>query len=202
MKLHTTTASPYARKVRVLAMERGLTSQLEIVPASISALVPGIELSKLNPLQKVPTMVLDSGESLYDSRVITEYVDHLSAPMPSLRPTGEARFTDMCLEALADGVIDAAVFWRTEMVARAEELRWSAWADGQIGKIHQALDTFEGRVDAWGDTLTIGRIAVVCALGYLDFRDIDVGWKERHPHLHAWFERVDARPAFAETRPF
>lgn len=202
MKLHTTNASPYARKVRALAIERGLSGQVEVVPAAISALVPGIALSRLNPLQKVPTMELESGECLYDSRVITEYIDQIPAASPSLRPTGAARFTDMCLEALADGIIDAAVFWRTEMVAREEELRWPAWADGQLGKIHQGLDALEGRVEGWGDEITIGRLAVACALGYLDFRDIDLGWKERHPRLRAWFERVTARPSLRDTEPF
>lgn len=199
MKLLVTSASPYGRKVRVLAIERGIP--LEIEPTAIAALSPGIPLSRHNPLQKVPTLLTDAGEALYDSRVICDYLDNL-APGPRLIPEGAARAGDLCLEALADGVIDAAVTWRTEMVARPEDLRWEAWAAGQLGKIHQALDHLETRVGAWDHRLSLGRIATVCALGYLDFRDIDLGWKERHPALAHWFAEVDERPSFVETRPF
>ena len=199
MKLLYSPASPYARKVLVLAHETGLFARLDVVAAGASPTAPSAEVAAHNPLGKIPALVLDDGTALYDSRVICEYLDGLSAG-PRLFPEGAARWDALVRQALADGLLDAALLTRYERAMRPEPLRWDAWDAGQIGKITAALDRIEILV-ADMPVLDIGTVAIACALGYLDFRFPDLAWRDGRPAAAAWYAVFAARPAMAATAP-
>ena len=200
MKLYYSAASPFVRKVMVCAIERGLDARIERLPTKVLPSEPNRDYGKANPLMKVPALETDDGNVLFDSIVICEYLDSIG-DAPRLFPAqGAARWRALRLHALADGILDAAVLTRYETFARPQELRWKAWIDGQLLKVDQALDVLE-RNSAELDPLDIGAVAVGCALGYLDFRYADRKWRDGHPKLAAWFERVSKRPSFAKTVP-
>jgi glutathione S-transferase len=199
MKLLYSPASPYARKVLVVAHETGLIDRIAVTAAGASPTGPAPEVAAHNPLGKIPALVLEDGTALYDSRVICEYLDGLSAG-PRLFPEGAARWDALTRQALADGLLDAALLTRYERVLRPEERRWDAWETGQIGKIRSALDRFETLV-AGGPALDIGTVAMACALGYLDLRFPDLAWREGRPALAAWFADFERRPSMAATVP-
>jgi len=199
MKLFYSPASPYARKVLVLAHETGLIDRIAVTAATASPTGSAAEVAAHNPLGKIPALVLEDGTALYDSRVICEYLDGLSDG-PHLFPAGEARWDALTRQALADGLLDAALLTRYERVLRPEERRWETWESGQIGKITAALDRFEAVV-ADMPVLDIGTVAMACALGYLDLRFPDLAWREGRPALAAWFAVVEGRPSMAATVP-
>lgn len=201
MKLYSNPASPFGRKVKVAAIETGLFERLSIRNVQTSAVGPDLELAADNPLGKIPCLVLADGSALYDSRVICEYLDTLHDG-PRLFPAeGPARWAALRLQALADGVMDAAILARYETFLRPEELRWPAWVDGQLDKVARALSRLESEADGLGSRIDIGTIAVACALGYLDFRYGDMGWQARHPRLAAWQGLFAARESMLRTLP-
>jgi glutathione S-transferase len=199
MKLHYNPASPYVRKVRVLALETGLMGDIELALVTLSPTGPDANVNSDNPIGKIPALVRDSGGPLYDSRVICEYLDDLHGTTPMFPAKGEARWTAIRRQALADGILDAAVGSRYETFLRPEALRWSDWLEGQMGKVRRGLDVLEK--EDLGDTVDIGTISVACALGYLDFRYADEGWRDSRPTLAAWYEIFAARPSMTETAP-
>ena len=199
MKLLYSPASPYARKVLVLAHETGLIDRIAVTTAGASPTGPSAEVAAHNPLGKIPALVLEDGTALYDSRVICEYLDGLSAG-PRLFPEGAARWDALTRQALADGLLDAALLTRYERVLRPEDKRWDAWDSGQIGKILSALDRFETLVVGL-PALDIGTLAMACALGYLDLRFPDLAWREGRPDLAAWFAAFARRPSMEATVP-
>ncbi len=199
MKLHASPASPYVRKVRVVAVETGLADRLELVAGELSPVKPNATLNASNPLGKIPALVLDDGTALYDSRVICEYLDTLHAGSRMFPGSGAARWTALRRQALADGILDAAVSARYETALRPEALRWADWVEGQRGKFRRALDALETEAGNFDETLDIGTIAIGCALGYLDFRYPDDGWRGRCPELAKWFDGFAARPSMKST---
>ena len=199
MKLLYSPASPYARKVLVVAHETGLIDRIAVTAAGASPTGPSAEVAAHNPLGKIPALVLEDGTALYDSRVICEYLDGLSAG-PRLFPEGGARWDALTRQALADGLLDAALLTRYERVLRPEDKRWEAWDSGQTGKIRSALDRFETLV-AGLPALDIGIIAMACALGYLDLRFPDLAWREGRPALASWFAAFERRPSMDATVP-
>jgi len=199
MKLHYNPASPYVRKVRVMALETGLMGDIELALVTLLPTDPDENVNADNPIGKIPALVRDDGEALYDSRVICEYLDDRHDGTPMFPEKGEARWTAIRRQALADGILDAAVGTRYETFLRPEALRWSDWVDGQLSKIRRALDVLES--EALGDSVDIGTISVACALGYLDFRYPDEGWRDTRPSLAAWYESFAARPSMTETVP-
>lgn len=200
MKLSFSSASPYVRKVRVVAHEVGLDGKIESFSAQVAPTKFNAEFAKSNPLAKVPALVLDGGEALYDSPVICEYLDHLGGGKLFPAP-GPARWTALRRQALADGLLDAALLTRYEMTLRPENLRWKDWSDGQMSKITTALDALEAEASKLGGTVDIGTITIGCALGYLDFRFGDMGWRTGRPKIAAWFEQFNARPSMKATMP-
>jgi glutathione S-transferase len=200
MKLYYSPTSPFARKCLVAASELGLVDRIELVPAAPHPVNRDAALVALNPLGKVPTLVTDDGAVLFDSRVISEYLD-AQAGFRLLPREGPARYLALTQQALADGVMDAAVLARYEMAARPEALRWQAWTDGQLAKVASALDAVEVAARAFGDRVDLGTIAVGCALGYLDFRYASLRWRDGRPAAAAWFETFGARPSMVATRP-
>lgn len=199
MKLHYNPASPYVRKVRVLAIETGVMDGIELSKVSLTPTGPDADVCSDNPIGKIPTLARDDGSALYDSRVICEYLDSRHGATRMFPETGEARWTALRRQALADGILDAAVITRYETFLRPEALRWQGWVDGQMAKIRRSLDGLES--ETLGEAPDIGTISVACALGYLDFRYPDLGWRDSRPRLAAWFEKFSGRPSMSETRP-
>lgn len=199
MKLFHATASPFVRKVMVLAIETGVVDRIEVAGVALAPTSPDADVCAGNPVGKIPTLVRDDGSALYDSRVICEYLDGLHAG-PRMFPTsGEARWTALRRQALADGIMDAAVSTRYETFLRPEPYRWADWVDGQMSKVRRGLDALE--TESLGDTLDIGTIAIGCALGYLDFRYPEEGWRDSRPGLAGWFEKASTRPSMTRTVP-
>jgi glutathione S-transferase len=197
LTLRSSPASPFGRKVKIAALELGLMDRIEIVAADTSD--PADPLRQQNPLGKIPTLVLENGTTLFDSRVIVEYLDFLAGG-GKLFPEGEARFAQLRLQALADGLCDAALLQVYEVRFRPEENRNAAWVANQASKVERALIALELAPPAWPDRPRIGEIALACALGYLDLR-FQGAWRAGHPALVAWLDAFAAKvPAFETTR--
>jgi glutathione S-transferase len=202
MKLIGALTSPYVRKVRIVLAEKKLDYQFELEDVWASDAI-----LKSNPLGKVPCLVLEGGEAVFDSRVIVEYVDTLS-PVGKLIPErGRERAEVRTWEALADGVLDAAVQARLEQTwsGRTEGQRSAAWVDRQMSRIGVALQAMsQGLGDkpwCFGTHFSLADIAVGCALGYLDFRFPRIDWRGAQPNLARLRDKLAARPSFIDTAP-
>jgi glutathione S-transferase len=200
MKLFYSQTSPFVRKCLVAAHELGLAQRLELLPAAAHPVNRDRSVVEHNPLGKIPTLVTDAGAVFFDSRVICEYLNGLGDGH-LLPAAAEARFAILTDQALADGLMDAAVLARYESGARPEHLRWPAWVGGQMEKVTSAVSDFERRAAGWGGRMDLGVIALGCALGYLDFRYPDIGWRERGPSLARWYAQFAARESMTKTRP-
>jgi glutathione S-transferase len=200
MKLYYSAASPFVRKVLVCAHECGLAGDIELVPTKVLPSEPNREYARVTPLMKLPALDRGDGFVLFDSIVICEYLDAQSKGARLFPPQGDARWHALRLHALGDGILEAAVLCRYETVVRPAELRWDTWIQGQLLKVDQSLDFLERNI---GDLegLTIGTVAVGCALGYLDFRYADRRWRDGRPRLAAWWETTGRRPSFQQTVP-
>ena len=198
MKLHHSQTSPYVRKVVVCAAELGLSDRIELVPSLPSSSDGGPHAH--NPLGKVPALVTDAGEVLYDSPVICEYLDSLHDGAKLFPAASETRWRALRLQALADGVLDAAVGCVLEG-RRPESERSATFVDHQKGKILRGLDVLEAEASGLGNALDIGTLAVGCALGYLDFRFADTDWRAGRPTLAAWYQGHAKRPSMAASAP-
>ena len=203
MKLIGSKGSPYVRKVRIVMAEKKLDYQF--VEEDVWAAATTIGDS--NPLGKVPCLVMEGGEAVFDSRVIVEYLDTLS-PVGKLIPTqGRERAEVKTWEALADGLLDAAVLARLEAgwAGRLEGQRSPAWIDRQFGKIHATLKVMStGLADkafCSGVHFSLSDVAVGCALGYLDFRFSHINWRSTYANLAKLQEKLVQRASFVETQP-
>lgn len=201
MKLYHSNTSPFVRKCLVAARELGLAAKIELVPAAAHPINRDAGVVAKNPLGKIPVLVADDGAVLYDSRVIVEYFDAMAGGGRLVPREGAARFRVLTLQALADGILDAAVLCRYEVAARPEPLRWADWTNGQTEKIAAGLDALEARAGSFGERVDVGTIAFGCALGYLDFRFATLGWRASRPNAAAWYERFGARDSMVATRP-
>ena len=194
MKLLYSTTSPYSAKARMAARYLGL--DVESVTTNTEE-APEI-LTGNNPLGKIPTLVLEDGTTLFDSRVIVDYLDHLSGG--KLIPGGEARFAQLRLQALADGICDAALLKVYEGRFRPEEARNANWVAHQDGKVARGLASLEAAPPSFPERPRVGEIALACALGYLDLR-FEGAWRAGHPALVTWLDGFAAKvPAFEATR--
>lgn len=197
MQLIYAKPSPYSRKARVTVLEKDLADRVEEIV--VSPLEDPAALLEANPLGKVPALRLDDGRCLYDSWVICEYLDSL-APTPRLIPHGAARFDVLRRAALADGVLDAAVTARMELL-RPEAIRWAPWTDRQQRAIRRGLVVMEKDMAALGGEVTLAHIEFAVALGYLDFRLPELAWRDAHPALAAWQDAFSQRPSMQATAP-
>jgi glutathione S-transferase len=203
MKLIGAVTSPYVRKVRIVMAEKKLDYQF--VTEDVWAADTSITQS--NPLGKVPCLVMEGGEALFDSRVIVEYVDTLSPVGKLIPPTGRERAEVKTWEALADGVLDAAILARLEATwgGRKDGERSTAWIDRQLKKIHDSLAAMEralqDRQYCTGNHMSLADIAVGCALGYLDFRFAHIDWRSEHANLAQLYERLAQRQSFKDSAP-
>jgi glutathione S-transferase len=202
MKLIGSLTSPYVRKVRIVMAEKKLDYQFELED------VWGNDaILALNPLGKVPCLVLEGREAVFDSRVIVEYLDTRS-PVGRLIPEPNRERTEVrTWEALADGVLDAAILARLEATwpGRSAEQRSSAWIARQLSRIHASLAAMSATLGerSWccGTHLTLADIAAGCTLGYLDFRFPDIAWRAAHPNLMRLFDKLAVRQSFIDTAP-
>jgi glutathione S-transferase len=202
MKLRYSPTSPYVRKVMVVALETGLAERIERIPTVVVPTTPNEEMARENPLVKVPALTTDDGLVLYDSPVICEYLD-TQHDGPKLFPaSGTARWVALRQQALGDGVLDAAILGRYENL-RPPENRWPDWLDAQLRKVRGALAALEMEVAGGelGGPLTIGHVAIACALGYLDFRYASEEWRNRHRRLAIWFDEFAQRKSIELTVP-
>ncbi|TDR73556.1 glutathione S-transferase [Paludibacterium purpuratum] len=200
MKLIASLTSPYARKVRIVLAEKKIDCPIEVdIPWNADSKVPDY-----NPLGKVPVLELDDGMTLFDSRVIVEYLDNVS-PVQRLLPDGNRQLIQTKRwEALADGIIDAAVAIFLEKKRPAVQ-QSQEWLDRQHGKIDRGLAALSHDLGErpWchGDGYSLADIAVGCCLAYLDFRFPDIQWKDAYPNLLALQQKLETRPSFVDTCP-
>ena len=195
MILRSAAASPFARKVRIAAAILGLADRITIVDADTTS--PTDSIRRENPLGKIPALILDDAETLFDSRVIVAYLDHLAGSR-LIPAEPDRRFAALKLEALADGICDAAVLQVYETRWRDAAKHEPRWIEHQSGKVERSLDLLETAAPT--GPITVGHIALACALGYLDLR-FEGAWRTRHPRLEAWLADFSARvPAFEATR--
>lgn len=197
MKLLCSDTSPYVRKVRITAIEKGLYGSLEEVKV-VTADSPK-ELTTANPLGKIPALVLDDGSTIIDSPVICEYLDSIGAGAELLPRDGDERFRVQTLHALADGVMDAAVALIMEN-KRPEQYRYPPFMERQKAAISRAFDVLESDM-GWADGLNLAHIAIATALGYIDFRHPYIEWRNGRKSLSAWHENFSKRPSYIKTAP-
>ncbi|MFK5597248.1 glutathione S-transferase [Methylobacterium sp. HMF5984] len=197
MKLFHSPTSPFVRKVMVAAHELGLAERIETLPSAVHPVTRDGRVLSVHPLAQVPTLILDDGAAIADSRVICEYLDALAGGHLFPAP-GAARWTALNLQSTADAVLDAALLIRYELTARPESERSQAWMDGQTAKIVSALDWFETQAPSLAG-VDIGTIALACALGYLDLRFAELGWRASRPGLAAWFSTFGERASMRAT---
>lgn len=201
MKLIGSLTSPYVRKVRIVFLEKKVDVDLELE----NVWATDTKIAHINPLGKIPCLLLDDGEVIYDSRVIAEYADTLS-PVGKLIPSSSReRATVKTWEALADGVEDAGILARLELTLRPPEQQSPVWLERQMGKIDSALAQMSRELgeNAWchGNQMTLADIAVGCALGYMLFRFPNIAWQAQYPKLDTLYQKLMQRPSFAETAP-
>lgn len=203
MKLIGSQTSPYVRKVRIVMLEKKL--ECELVWDDVWSATSSIQAT--NPAGKVPALILEGGEALFDSRVIAEYLDTLS-PVGKLIPAaGRERSEVKTWEALSDGLLDAAILARLEAhwVGRSDQERSQAWIDRQMNKVHATLQAMAhglgDKAFCSGTLFTLSDISVGVALAYLDFRFAHIDWRSDYPALHRLYEKLMQRPSFVATVP-
>lgn len=202
MKLIGSNTSPYVRKVRVVMAEKKLdyTFELENVWAADT------RIHQSNPLGKVPCLLMEDGSALYDSRVIAEYLDTLTPVCKLLPPNGRDRADVKVWEALADGVLDAAVLVRLEKTLRPQEQQSPQWMERQLGKVHAGVQVMSEKLGdgafCMGKNYSLADVAVGCALGWLTFRFPDIDWRGAHPNLARLHDKLAERASFKDTVPF
>ena len=201
-KLLFAPTSPFVRKVMVCAHLTGQADGIELLDSAAHPVQRDPRIAVHNPLAKVPTLILQDGRSLYDSRVICEYLAATAGDRTIFPPAGPARWTALARQAMGDGLLDAALLARYETTVRPVEVRWPAWRDALLEKVAACLAEIEGMASGLAvEHPTIGEIAIGCGLGYLDFRFPDLDWRARCGGAARWNEAFQALPAMQATRP-
>jgi glutathione S-transferase len=194
-------ASPFVRKVRVVLAEKKLDYGFELD----NVWDAGTTIHLANPLGKVPCLIMEDGSSLYDSRVIVEYLDTLTPVCKLLMPNARDRADIKVWEALADGVLDAAILVRLERTLRPEQQQSAAWIERQMGKVHAGLGIMSANLRespyCKGNHYTLADVAVGCTLGWLAFRFPEINWRDDYPNLAKLFDKLSERASFKDTVP-
>lgn len=197
MRLHWSSRSPFVRKVMVVAHETGLADRIERVPTTVALTAPDLALLPVNPLGKIPTLMLEDGTALYDSVVVCEYLDGLGGAPRLFPQSGPARIEALRRHALGNGFMDFLLLFRSEMAREQPDRRI---LDGFAAKQAAVLAALEQEAPALGEAaFGIGQIGIGCALSYLDFRWPHAGWRAAHPALAAWHAGFAARPSVQAT---
>jgi glutathione S-transferase len=197
LKLYYAPTSPYARKVRMVVIEKGLQDRVETVVAIPYEGPPALQAA--NPLGKVPALVTDDGRAIFDSPVICAYLNSLASEQ-ALIPDGSERWRVLTNEALCDGILDAALGIVMEG-RRPEAQRSPDWLDRWPTAILRSLDAVEAKISGFEGDLTIAQLCLGAALGYLDFRLPDLSWRSGRPNTKAWFDAFSRRESMIETNP-
>ena len=201
MKLIGSVTSPYVRKVRVVLAEK----KLDYAFALENVWGADTTISQSNPLGKVPCLVMEDGSALYDSRVIVEYLDTLTPVCKLLPPNGRDRADVKVWEALADGVLDAAILVRLEKTLRPEQQQSSDWIERQMGKVHAGLAVLSANLGDMpfcrGIHYSLADVAVGCCLGWLSFRFPEIDWRGDYPNLARLFDKLSERASFKDSVP-
>jgi|SRR5471030_1787217 len=201
MKLIGSLASPYVRKVRVVLAEKKLDYQFELE----NVWAPDTTIDKLNPLGKVPSLVMEDGNVMIDSRVMVEYLDTLTPVCKLLPPNGRDRADVKCWEALADGMLDAAIIVRLERTQRPVALQSEDWMARQMRKVQLGLASLSDKLGesayCAGIHYSLADVAVGCTLGWLSFRFPDITWRDDYPNLARLYDKLSERQSFKDTVP-
>lgn len=197
MKLYYTRTSPYARKVRIAAIEKGLLDKIELVEVNLREKTD--ELFATNPLGKIPALVTDDGQVIFDSPVICEYLEEIKLEL-SLYSKGKEKYAVLTLAAMADGLMDSAVALFVEDKLRPGEKRFDKMSEKHLADVQRVLSVLDKKV-AELSKFNIASIAAAAALGYLSFRHADMGWPEKHKKLAAWFAEFSKRESLKQTEP-
>ena len=202
MKLYTSPTTPFGRKIAVLLRENNLLDRVAVELVSGTPLDAGSLPVAHNPLGKIPVLVLADGTAIYDSRVISRFLDdHFGL---GVYPAGAALWPALAREAAIDGIIESAVSMAYELRLRPEDLRFQPWLNAQWAKVTRTLDMFESAPPSSltaAVTISMEHIALACALSYLDFRRDARGWRDGRPRLAAWQETMAARESMRDTQP-
>ncbi|WP_316233351.1 glutathione S-transferase family protein [Bradyrhizobium sp. SZCCHNPS2010] len=193
MKLTFSPASPFARKVRIAAIELGLIDQIEFVPAAVTPGQPNDEYSRLTPLKKLPVLILDNGDVILDSYVIVEYLDELAGGGKLIPASGPSRWKVKTEHSMLQGMLDSMLLCRYEALVRPEALRWKAWSDDHWNRAWTGMARFAQQADLLSRPFDVAAIGLVCVLGYADFRFADCGWRKAYPTLDAFYQKMQER---------
>jgi glutathione S-transferase len=202
MKLIFSQSSPFVRKVRIAAIELGLIDKIEFVTATVVPGQPNDQyMHDVNPLKKIPALILDNGEVIIDSYVIVEYLDELAGGGKLIPTSGPARWKVKSDHHLLQGMLDSMLLCRYEKGVRPQGLQWQAWSDDHWNRAWQGMARFDKQADVLSRPLDIVQIGLVCVLGYADFRFADCGWRKAYPNLDAFHEKMLTRPSVKISLP-
>ncbi|MEO1103011.1 MAG: glutathione S-transferase family protein [Pseudomonadota bacterium] len=201
MKLYTAKASPFGRTVEIVAHELGLHEAMDVIATTVMPTKDNDAYKALNPLRKIPALVLEDGTLLADSSLICQYLAARVGDRHLFAQDAPEHWAVQNAYMLAKGTADCLVAARYESAVRPEEARWPAWLTDQLGKAHATLAFFDKAPPSIDGRITIAAVGLGAALGYMDFRFPDEGWRERYPALATWAEPLFERPSFLATRP-
>jgi glutathione S-transferase len=201
MKLTFSPSSPFARKVRIAAIELGLLDKIELVPTTVAPGQPNPEYSKIYPLKKLPAMILANGDIIVDSYVIVEYLDELAGGGKLIPASGPTRWKVKSDHSMLQAMLDSMLLCRYEKMVRPQGLQWQAWSDDHWNRAWTGMAHFEKQSYMLSRPLDISQIALVCVLGYADFRFADCGWRKAYPKLDAFHQKMLERPSVKISLP-
>ncbi len=201
MKLTYSAASPFARKVRIAAIELGLIDKIEFVPTTVAPGTPNPEYSKIYPMKKIPALIANNGDIIVDSYVIVEYLDELAGGGKLIPTADPIRWKVKSDHSMLQAMLDSMLLCRYERMVRPQGLQWQAWSDDHWNRAWSGMAHFEKQPDMLSRPLDISQIALACVLGYADFRFADCGWRKAYPKLDAFHERMLTRPSVRISLP-
>jgi glutathione S-transferase len=201
MKLTFSAASPFARKVRIAAIETGLIDRIELVPSTVAPGQANEEYSRITPLKKLPVLIIDNGEVILDSYVIVEYLDELAGGGKLIPASGPTRWQVKTDHSLLQGMLDSMLLCRYEKGVRPQGLQWQAWLDDHWNRAWTGMARFESKPEVLSRRFDIVQIGLVCVLGYADFRFPDCGRRKAYPKLDAFHQKMLERPSVKISVP-
>jgi glutathione S-transferase len=202
MKLIFSQSSPFVRKVRIAAIELGLIDKIEFAPVTVAPGQPNDQyMHDINPLKKLPALIIDNGDVIIDSYVIVEYLDELVGGGKLIPASGPTRWKVKSDHSLLQGMLDSMLLCRYEKAVRPQGLQWQAWSDDHWNRAWQGMARFDKQAEVLSRPLDVVQIGLVCVLGYADFRFADCGWRKAYPNLDAFHEKMLTRPSVKISLP-
>jgi glutathione S-transferase len=201
MKLAFSPGSPFARKVRIAAIELGLIDKIELFTTTVAPGQPNPEYSKIYPMKKLPALILGNGDIIVDSYVIVEYLDELAGGGKLIPTSGPTRWKVKSDHSMLQAMLDSMLLCRYEKMVRPQGLQWQGWSDDHWNRAWTGMAHFENQPDMLSRPLDISQIALVCVLGYADYRFADCGWRKAYPKLDAFHEKMLQRPSVKISVP-